>query len=98
MPLNYLFPYTEAARAEEMIPLMTYRTLLQELPRLADIGVLVAENPVCMLVAARIVDHGRMLRSGISPVDLARALEQYRRHPKAVPGIVKALEQAGGGF
>ncbi len=96
MPQNYLFPYTEAARAEESIPSMTYATLLENLSRLTDLGILAPENPVGMLVAARIVDRTRVQRSGLSALDLRRALEEYRKHPKAVFGIVKALEQALG--
>ena len=94
MPQNYLFPYTEAARAEESIPSMTYATLLENLSRLTDLDILAPANPIGMLVAARIVDRSRIQRSGLSAMDLRGALEKYRQHPKAVFGIVKALEQA----
>jgi hypothetical protein len=94
MPQNYFYSYAEASRAEEMIPSMTYAALLQNLGRLTDLGVLAHGNPVSMLVAARLVDRQRIERSGLSPAALKRALGEYRSHPNAVYGIVKALEQA----
>jgi hypothetical protein len=94
MPLNYFYPYTEAARAEEAIPSMTYAALVENLTQLTDLGVLGTDNPITMLVAARIVDRARIERSGISAAELLGALGEYRVHPKAVEGIVKALELA----
>ena len=94
MPQNYFYSYSEAAQVEETIPTMTYTALVESLGRLTDLGVLAPQNPMGMLVAARLVDRSRIARSGLSAADLRRALEQYRKHPKAVYGIVKALEQA----
>lgn len=91
---NYLYPYTEAGRAEETIPSMTYATLVDNLGRLTDLGVIAPGNPVTMLVAARLVDRARIARSGITARAMQSALGAYRGHPKAVSGIVKALEQA----
>lgn len=92
MPQSYIYSYSEAGRAEEMIPSMAYSTLLENLGRLTDLGVL--ESPIAMLVAARIVDRARIVRSGVTVSQLTRTLDVYRQHPKAVYGIVKALEQA----
>jgi hypothetical protein len=94
MPQIYPYSYSEAARAEEMIPSMTYAVLVANLRWLTDIGVLSDRNPVSMLVAARIVDRSRIERSGLSVDDLRAALDWYRSHRGAVRGIVLALEQA----
>ncbi len=94
MPQNYFYSYSEAMRAEEAIPSMTYAALVRGLGWLTDIGVLREQNPVAMLVAARIVDRDRIRRSGMTTGELLRALEEYRAHRWAVTGIVKALEQA----
>jgi len=94
MPLNHIYPYTQAGRAEETIPSMTYRELLENLGKLTDLGVLTPHNPVTMLVAARLVDRTRIARSGVSAANLQSALEEYRRNTKAAYGIVKALERA----
>jgi len=95
MPQNYFYPYTPAAQAEEDIASMSYATLVANLERLTNLGILTPDNPIAMLVAARIVDRARIARSGLTAVDLRRAADRYRTHPKAVYGIVKALEQAG---
>jgi hypothetical protein len=94
MPLNYLYSEAEAARAEEQIPSMTYRTLLSELGRLTDLEVIAPDNPAAMLVAARLVDRRRIQQSGVNHHELSVALEEYRLRRDAVPGIVKALEHA----
>jgi hypothetical protein len=94
MPQNYFYSYSELTRVEETIPSMTYATLLDNLVRLTEMGVLTANNPVAMLVAARIVDRTRIARSGINTGTLQQTLREYREHPKAVYGIVKALETA----
>ena len=94
MPQNYFYSHTQADRAEEMIPSMTYIDLVESLEQLTALGVLTPGDPVTMLVAARLVDRNRILRSGMTAAELKRALGQYRNHPRAVYGIVKALEQA----
>ena len=94
MPQNYPYFYSQAGRAEEQVPSMTYADLLANLVRLTDLGVIAPGNPVTMLVAARLVDRARIARSGVSAGVLKRALAEYRAHPGAVFGIVKALEQA----
>ncbi|GEM_PF-5797794 len=94
MPPNYTYSYTQASRAEEMIPSMTYTGLVENLVALTDLGVLAPGDPATMLVAARLVDRARIARSGITVNTLKRALGEYRAHPRAVFGIIKALEQA----
>jgi hypothetical protein len=94
MPMNYLFIDTEARRAEELIPSMPYRTLLENLGRLTLLGVIAPQNPVTMLVVARLVDRARILRSGVTAAELRRALEAYKSAGKPIHGVVKALEQA----
>ncbi len=96
MPQNYFYSYTEASRAEEKIPSMSYAVLLANLVQLTELGVLAPGNPVTMLVAARLVDRTRIQNSGVAASSIKRALAEYRAHPKAVYGIVKALEQAVG--
>jgi hypothetical protein len=94
MPMNYFSIDTEARQAEELIPSMPYRTLLENLGRLTALGVITPQNPVTMLVAARLVDRARILRSGVTASELRRALEAYKSGIKPIPGVVKALEQA----
>ena len=94
MPQNHMYSYAQASQAEERIPSMSYATLVQSLPTLTDLGVLAPGNPVTMLVAARLVDRARIERSGMTASALKSALGRYRGHPKAVFGIVKALELA----
>jgi hypothetical protein len=91
--MNYIHSYTEAAYAEEMIPSMTYTGLLESLGRLTDLGLIAPENPVTMLVVARIVDRTRILRSGVSAAEVRFVLESYRRR-KPVDAVVHALERA----
>jgi hypothetical protein len=94
MPMNYLFIDTEARQAEELIPSMPYRTLLENLGRLTALGVIAPQNPVTMLVAARLVDRAGVLRSGVAAIELRRALEAYKTGAEPIHGVVKALEQA----
>lgn len=94
MPQNYLYSYAQTTQAEEMIPSMSYRELVENLGRLTEAGALAPGNPAGMLVAARLVDRVRIERSGVGAVELECALERYRARRDAVYGIVKALEQA----
>src|SRR5262249_10884299 len=91
--MNSIHTYTEAAYAEETIPTMTYTSLLENLGRLTELGVIAPEKPVTMLVVARIVDRSRILRSGVSAAEIEFALRSYRRQ-RPVRAVVKALEQA----
>jgi hypothetical protein len=95
--MRALFADTEDThRAEELLPSMTYRTLVQNLGRLGELGLLEEGSPAAMLVVARLVDRSRILRSGMSAAELRRALQSYRgqtgRHPLAA--IEQALQQA----
>jgi hypothetical protein len=94
--MNYSSINRDAERAEEMIPSMTYATLVNNLGRLTQLGVVAPGNPVSMLVVARIVDRSRILRSGMGAEELRRALAVYCNATqwKPVYAVVKALEQA----
>jgi len=92
--MNYLYTEAEAARAEEAIPSMSYRQLIENLGYFTELGVIAPENPATMLVAARLVDRARIRKSGVSEAEMRVALGQYRARRDAVEGIVKALERA----
>jgi hypothetical protein len=88
--------YSSARRAEEILPSLPYRELVANLGELTALGVISYENPATMLVVARLVDRGRIMRSGMSAVELRSALEDYRAGGawRPVASVVKALEQA----
>lgn len=94
MPVTYFYTDNEASRAEEMIPSMAYATLLENLGRLTDLGVISSESTVSMLVVARLVDRARIRRSGVSTEILRRTLDTYRRTNTPVDAVVRALERA----
>lgn len=94
MLLNDSFIDREMDRAEELIPSMSYATLLDNLVWLSNLGVLAPGNPASMLVVARLVDRARIRRSGISAERLRTALEAYRASARPVYAVIKALEQA----
>src|SRR5579862_193059 len=64
--------------AEEAMPRMSYGALVDSLGRLTQLGVLAEGTPSTMLAVARLVDRGRIERSGLSPAQLRLALEHYR--------------------
>jgi hypothetical protein len=94
--MNYLFINTDADRVEEMIPSMSYATLVESLGSLTQLGVVGSENPMTMLVVAMVVDRSRIVRSGMTAAELRRALETYSSSTQWTPvyAVVKALEQA----
>jgi len=94
MLMNYSHIDAEAARAEELIPSLSYAALLDNLVWLTKLGVLAPGNPASMLVVARLVDRARIRRSGITVDQLRASLEAYRASSKPVYAVVKALEQA----
>jgi len=94
MPVTSFYTDNEAARAEEMIPSMTYRTLLENLERLTDLGVICAESTVSMLVVARLVDRARIRRSGVPAEVIQRTLASYRVSNEPVHAVIRALERA----
>jgi len=94
--MNYSFLSQAARRAEERIPAMGYGEMLENLGRLTELSVLAPENPISMLVVARLVDRTRILNSGIGSKQIHSALNRYRngRRWRPVEGVIKALEQA----
>jgi hypothetical protein len=94
MTESYFYTDNEALQAEEMIPSMTYATLLENLGKLTDLGVITSESTVSMLVVARLVDRARVRRSGIPAETIQRRLDTYRTRGNAVHAVVKALERA----
>jgi hypothetical protein len=94
MLMNYSHIDAEAARAEELIPSLSYAALLDNLVWLTKLGVLAPGNPASMLVVARLVDRARIRRSGITAEQLRASLDAYRGSANPVYAVVKALEQA----
>jgi hypothetical protein len=88
--------FTDAESAEDLIPTLAYADLLQRLGPLTALGVLREGSPSAMLVVARIIDRGRIARSGLTRNQLRAALEQYRKGPewRPVTAVESALEQA----
>jgi hypothetical protein len=82
--------------AEEALPRMSYGALVDSLGRLTQLGVLAQGTASTMLTVARLVDRGRIERSGLSLDQMQRALETYRGGArwKPVPAVVFALERA----
>ena len=94
MQMNYSQIDAETARAEDLIPSLSYAALLDNLIWLTKLGVLAPGNPSSMLVVARLVDRARIRRSGITVEQLSASLEAYRASRNPVYAVVKALEQA----
>jgi hypothetical protein len=92
--VTYFYTESEASRAEEMIPSMNYATLLENLERLTDLGVIAPGSAVSMLVVARLVDRTRIRRSGFAVEALQSRLDAYRAGRNPVHAVVKALERA----
>ena len=94
--MNSTFIYSNAERTEELLPSLSYAELVRGLGNLTAIGVISPETPVAMLVVARLVDRGRIARSGMSAAELRSALDVYQsgRTWKPVYAVVRALEQA----
>jgi 60 kDa SS-A/Ro ribonucleoprotein len=95
--MTYIYTHRdshEASRAEERIPSMAYRELLSELSRLTELGVIAPESPATMLVVARLIDRSRIVRSGVTAVELRAALRTYLKQREPVYSVVKALDRA----
>ena len=75
-------------------PRMDYRALLSELGALTELGVVAPESPATMLVVARLIDRARILRSGVTAIELRAALRAYLKQRKPVYSVVKALDRA----
>ena len=85
-----------ADNAEDLLPSLSYRALVENLPLLTELGVIAEGSLPMMLVVARLVDRRRILQSRMSAMELECALEQYRAGLNGRPlGAVEgALEQA----
>lgn len=94
--MNYFYINSDAERAEEMIPSMSYATLVGNLGWMTKLGLLAPGNPVSMLVVARLVDRSRIRRSGMCAEELRTALRVYLTGIDWKPqyAVVKALEKA----
>jgi hypothetical protein len=90
----------EIDRAEDLIPKLTYRQLVENLPQLAVAGVLEEGSLPMMLVVARLLDRRRMRESGMSSVDLKQGLEYFREASSGTPAravesaLLQAIDQA----
>jgi hypothetical protein len=94
--MNQTLLYTSAERAEDMLPSLSYAELVRNLGPLTVIGVISQSNPATMLVVARLIDRGRIQRSGISLAELRAALVEYRQGAGFIPvnSVIRALEIA----
>lgn len=92
--MTYFYPSREAIRAEERIPSMDYRTLLNELGRLTELRVIAPETPATMLVVARLIDRSRIVRSGVSATEIRAVLRAYLKQHEPAYAVVKALDRA----
>jgi 60 kDa SS-A/Ro ribonucleoprotein len=81
---------------EALLEHMSYATMINSLGKLTQVGVIGPGSLHTGLVAARIVDRGRIARSGIHPVELVSARAEYAGGSRWTPvaGIVDALDEA----
>jgi hypothetical protein len=88
--------WSDAEHAEEMLPSLTYRQLVENLEPLAETGVIAEGSLPMMLVVARLMDRRRILQAGMTAADLRRALDDYRRAARWRPvwAVEDALEHA----
>jgi hypothetical protein len=89
-------PFTNARRAEDLLPQLSYRDLVRQLGPLTSLRVIREGSPSAMLVVARLIDRSRISRSGIRAGELREALEAYRRGTRwnPVAAVENALELA----
>jgi 60 kDa SS-A/Ro ribonucleoprotein len=78
---------------EALIERMPYCAMLRNLGRLTAAGLIAAQSETTALVAARLVDHRRIVRAKVSPATLLNALLPFRRNHN-IPAISSALETA----
>jgi hypothetical protein len=84
-----------ALRAEDLLPSLGYKELVEQLGPLTELGVLEEGALATALVVARLVDRARILRSGLSAQDLTGSLATYGQiTARPVKAIERALEQA----
>jgi len=89
-------PVTSAERVEDLLPALEYAQLIANLGAFTRLGAFEEGSLAGALAVARLMDRGRILRSGIGAREIQRALERYRRGRdwRPVPAIERALEQA----
>jgi hypothetical protein len=75
---------------------LSYARLVQNLGALTRLGTFEEGSLACALAVARLIDRGRILRSGLTAGELQRALEDYRDGTdwRPIAAIERALEQA----
>jgi 60 kDa SS-A/Ro ribonucleoprotein len=78
---------------EALLDTMPYCAMLRNLGRLTAAGLIAPQGEVTALVAARLVDHRRIVRAKANPVTLLSTLLEYRQS-HGVPAICAALETA----
>jgi hypothetical protein len=84
-----------ARRAEDLLPSLAYKELVESLGPLTELGVFEEGSLATALVVARLVDRGRILRSGLTAKDLTEALATYRQvTARPIRAIERALTQA----
>jgi len=73
-----------------------YAQLIANLGSLTRAGAFAEGSLAGALAVARLIDRGRVLRSGLRACELRRALETYRQGAdwSPIPAIERALEQA----
>ncbi len=81
---------------EDALPSLNYTTLVKSLGALTARGVVRDGTVPAGLAVARLMNRGRILRSGLSESDLFEALEEYRNSSRWTPAksIERALEYA----
>ena len=94
--MNQTLLYTSPEIAEDMLPSLSYAELVRSLGPLTVIGVIAQGNPATMLVVAKLIDRGRIQRSGLGVADLRAALDVYWQGAGFIPVqvVVRALESA----
>jgi hypothetical protein len=84
-----------AMHQDDLWTSLPYQDLVKSLAALTDQGVFDDGGLDTALAVARLVDRGRITRSGLSAGDLTQALAEYRKTAvRPVQAIERALEQA----
>ena len=82
--------------AQDLLPALSYAQLIDSLGPLTSLGAFEEGSLAGALAVARLIDRGRILRSGLKAGDLQKALDRYRQGEawRPVAAIGRALEQA----
>jgi hypothetical protein len=88
-------PQVSAQLAQDWTAL-NYAQLIQNLNALTRLGAFEEDSLASALAVARLIDRGRILRSGLSAAELRQALDRYRSGTdwRPIPAIERALEHA----